>query len=77
MSMEGWAASLEEVDAVACAGFRREDGLMGLFEALVNGFGAANFVSSLVTFGWVGCFNAGGRIDELPVGPGFLFEMSS
>lgn len=79
MSMDGWAASagLEDVDVVACAWFRREEGLVGLFEAFVNGFGAENLVRSFATLGWVGCFKAGGRVDELAVVPGFLFEMSS
>jgi len=51
--MEGWAASagLEEAGVGAGARFRREEGLMGLFEEFVNGFGAANLVRSFVTLG--------------------------
>ncbi|KAF5315292.1 hypothetical protein D9619_007381 [Psilocybe cf. subviscida] len=56
-------------------GWRREDGLVGLFDVFAKGLGAANFDKSFVTF-WVGGagFEVGARMDEPPAGAAFLLR---
>lgn len=59
-------------------GWRKEDGCVGFADPAGNGFGAANFVRSLETLFWLGCFVWRDReVDVVVVvGTGFLFEIS-
>lgn len=66
------------LELVPAAGFRNEEEKVGLEFAWEDcgRFGAANFVRSLLTFVWLGCFESVGFREDDEELLTFLFEIS-